>query len=147
MFLSYSRVDLKLFVHYRDTKALLKTELQDQDIVFTTYGTLMSEFLSKAHSPLVETKWLRICLDEGHIIKNYRAKTAKAVANLDTERKWIISGTPIQNNLNELWSLLAYLGVEPYASDRKLFKEHIDYPIKRNHAFAMQVISSLYQSL
>ena len=48
------------------------------------------------------------------MIKNNRSKTFKAASRLDTRRKWIISGTPIQNNLKELWSLLNWLNEPEY---------------------------------
>lgn len=99
----------------------------------------MTEFNAQTHSPLLATKWLRVCLDEGHFIKNFRAKTSKAAVNLDAERKWIISGTPIQNNLNELWSLLYFLNMEPYASSNSLFKQQIENPIKYGHPNAVEV--------
>ena len=72
---------------------------------------------------------MRVCLDEGHNIKNHLAKTAKAAARLDTKRKWIISGTPIQNNLVELWALLQWLGETKYGLDRKVYNYEIIRPI------------------
>lgn len=125
------RVDLSIFVHHGQSKAMLGKDLEDQDIVLTTYGTLQSELNDKMHGPLLRAKWLRVCLDEGHFIKNHRAKTAKAAANLDTKRKWIISGTPIQNNLTELWSLLAWLEEPTYGCNRPAFKHDIEYPVKQ----------------
>ena len=124
-------VNLKLFVHHGSCKSFLSTELQDQDIVLTTYGTLQSE-LSENHGmgPLLKAKWLRVVLDEGHNIKNYNSKTAKAASWLDTDRKWIVSGTPIQNNLHELWSLLAWLEEPTYGMDRPRFKHEIETPVK-----------------
>ena len=70
-------------------------------------------------------RWLRVVLDEGHTIKNHLSKCHKAAAELDTQRKWLVSGTPIQNNLKELWSLLKFLEYEPYTSFRKLFREQV----------------------
>ena len=64
-----------------------------------------------------------MCLDEGHGIKNSNTKAAKAAGMLMAERRWIISGTPIQNNLGELWSLLLWLKFEPYASSRNTFAD------------------------
>ena len=66
----------------------------------------------------------------GHYIKNHLSRTHKAAAQLDTRRKWIISGTPIQNNLKELWSLLKWMEYEPYASHRPLFRDQIEQPVK-----------------
>ena len=81
-----------------------------QDIVLTTYGTLAAELnpALAVEPPLLATKWLRVCLDEGHQIKNHRTKQAKAAAALDTERRWIISETPIQvrsTTANPNWNM------------------------------------------
>ena len=87
------RVDLKIFVHHGQSKAMIGKELEDQDVVLTTYGTLAAEYGEfVSHAPLLRAKWLRVCLDEGHGIKNHRAKVAKAAAQLITDRKWVISG-------------------------------------------------------
>jgi SNF2 family DNA or RNA helicase len=104
--------------------------LQDHDIVLTTYGTLQAEFNTEKFGPLLRAKWLRVCLDEGHFIKNHLAKTSKAACNLDTKRKWIISGTPIQNNLTELWALLFWLEEPKFGEDRPKFKHEIELPVK-----------------
>lgn len=141
------RVELKVFVHHGTSRALIGKELEDQDIVLTTYGTLMAEFNNEVHSPLLRAKWLRVCLDEGHMIKNSRAKTAKAAANLDTHRKWIISGTPIQNNLTELWSLLFWLDLEPYAGSKPLFKQHIELPVKHGDPRGVERLQTLIEAV
>jgi SNF2 family DNA or RNA helicase len=124
----------------------VSSELQDQDIVFTTYGTLSAEFNGSGHSPLLATKWLRVCLDEGHFVKNYRTKSSKAAGTLDTLRKWLISGTPIQNNLGEFWSLLNFLNLEPYVGNRNLFKHQIENPIKHGHPHGIKVREVITES-
>ena len=96
----------------------------------TTYGTLQHEFNETNLGPLLRAKWLRVVLDEGHFIKNHLAKTSKAAANLNTKRKWIVSGTPIQNNLTELWSLLSWLDEPMYGEDRPRYKHEIETPVK-----------------
>ena len=90
------RVNLKIYVHHGQNRALIARELEDQDIVFTTYGTLMWEF-NDMSNPLMKAKWLRVCLDEGHMVKNHRSKTSKAAYELNTERRWIVSGEPLRN--------------------------------------------------
>jgi SNF2 family DNA or RNA helicase len=60
-----SSVNLDVFVHHGQSKALIPMELQEKDIVLTTYGTLMSEFKDNP-GPLLRAKWLRVVLDEGH---------------------------------------------------------------------------------
>ena len=71
-------VNLKVAVHYGQCKALLGTELEDNDIVLTTYGTVGAEYRSYDSGPLLRAKWLRVVLDEGHFIKNHNSQTAKA---------------------------------------------------------------------
>ena len=93
-------VNLKVAVHYGQCKALLGTELEDNDIVLTTYGTVGAEYRSYDSGPLLRAKWLRVVLDEGHFIKNHNSQTAKACYELNTRRKWIVSG-----NVNEFLQL------------------------------------------
>ena len=62
-------VNLDIFVHHGQSKSLIALELQEKDIVLTTYGTLMAEFKEENHGPLLRAKWLRVVLDEGHQVK------------------------------------------------------------------------------
>ena len=81
------------------------------------------------------------------MIKNPNSRTHKACYELNTRRKWIISGTPIQNNLTELWALLKWLEVEPYASHRTLFKRQIESAIKHGHPNGIQRLQTLMQAI
>ena len=120
-------VNIKVKVHHGATKALTGADLETFDIVITTYGVLASEFGSDTLSPLLRAKWLRVVLDEGHMIKNSQTKTTKAALSLDTLRKWIVTGTPIQNNLLEFWSMINWLKFGAYAGKSNLrhFKRDI----------------------
>ncbi|KAJ6260591.1 DNA repair and recombination protein RAD26 [Drechslerella dactyloides] len=78
---------------------------------------------------LLDTEWECVVLDEGHRIRNPEAKITMAAKQLRSPTRFILSGTPIQNNLKELWSLFDFvypgkLGV--YG----VFNEHIATPIK-----------------
>ena len=141
------KVNLKIDVHHGQCKALLGTELQDTDLVFSTYGTLQAEYGSYQPGPLLRAKWLRVILDEGHFIKNHNSQTAKACYELDTRRKWIISGTPIQNNLTELWALLKWLEFEPYASHRALYKRQIENAVKHGHPHGFQRLQTIMTAI
>ncbi len=74
------------------------------DLVLTTYGTLRRD-----------VHWLKDCdfdyviLDESQSVKNAGAQTAKAVRLLRSEHRLALSGTPIENHLGELWSLMEFL--------------------------------------
>ncbi|KAK6345289.1 hypothetical protein TWF718_007212 [Orbilia javanica] len=85
--------------------------------------------LSTYHKLLLDTDWECVVLDEGHKIRNPDAKITVAAKQLRSSTRFILSGTPIQNNLRELWSLFDFvypgkLGIY------QVFNEHIAIPIK-----------------
>lgn len=61
------------------------------------------------HSSFKRRKWRYMILDEAHNIKNFRSTRWKALLNFNTENRLLLTGTPLQNNLMELWSLLYFL--------------------------------------
>jgi len=123
-------VDIKVKIHHGQDKASSGADLENNDVVMTTYGTLAAEFNSNTASPLFRARWLRVVLDEGHLIKNHRTKAAKGALQLDTTRRWVVTGTPIQNNLMELWSQVNWLDFGMYAGQQKAFREQIEKPCK-----------------
>ncbi|XP_008229965.1 PREDICTED: DNA repair protein RAD16 [Prunus mume] len=70
---------------------------------------------SRAKSVLHAVKWNRIILDEAHYIKSRRCNTARAVLALESSYKWALSGTPLQNRVGELYSLVRFLQLVPYS--------------------------------
>ena len=145
-------VSIKLRIHHGATKALTGADLETYDIVITTYGTLASEFgvdNQYNHSPLLRAKWLRVVLDEGHFIKNHNSKTAKAALSLDTLRRWIVTGTPIQNNLMEFWSLINWLNFGVYAGKGNMrhFKTDIVRPCKNGDPRGFERLQILIDSV
>ncbi|CEG45528.1 Nucleotide excision repair protein RAD16 [Plasmopara halstedii] len=70
---------------------------------------------TKGKSPLHQIKWTRIVLDEAHYIKDRNCNTARGVFELKSTYKWCLSGTPLQNRIGELFSLVRFLQVKKYA--------------------------------
>jgi len=98
---------------------------------------------------LLRAKWLRVVLDEGHFIKNHRSKTCKAALNLDCLRRWVVTGTPIQNNLLEFWSLINWLNFGYYAgkSNLRYYKNDIERPCKNGNPRGFERLQVLIDSI
>lgn len=94
------------------------------DVVLTTYGIVSSEAprfgsdgkLAKDGGPLFDVEWRRVILDEAHSIKNKTTKSAKACFQLCAERKWCLTGSPVQNEVSDCQPLLRFLQVHPWSS-------------------------------
>ncbi|XP_061598880.1 helicase-like transcription factor [Cololabis saira] len=107
-----ANVKLNIYLYYGSERNRNKKFLSSQDVVITTYNVLSADFGNK--SPLHGINWLRVVLDEGHVVRNPNAQMSKAVLELKAQRRWILSGTPIQNSVKDLWMLLAFLRVKPF---------------------------------
>ncbi|KAF7144524.1 hypothetical protein RHSIM_Rhsim04G0113800 [Rhododendron simsii] len=104
---------LKVYMYYGE-RTSDEEELQKYDIVLTTYSTLASEE-NWPDSPMKKIEWWRIILDEAHVIKNVNAQQSRAVTSLNAKRRWVVTGTPIQNGSVDLFSLMAFLRFEPFS--------------------------------
>ncbi|XP_011210299.2 TATA-binding protein-associated factor 172 [Bactrocera dorsalis] len=82
----------------------LRCQIGACNLVVASYDTVRKDidFFSTIH-------WNYCVLDEGHIIKNGKTKSSKAIKTLKAKHRLILSGTPIQNNVLELWSLFDFL--------------------------------------
>ncbi|KAH6894322.1 SNF2 family N-terminal domain-containing protein [Thelonectria olida] len=126
---------LKVCVHHGPQRSKRHEDLVLYDVVITTYQILVSEHGNSSEAengPKVGcfgAHWWRVVLDEAHTIKNRNAKATKACCALRAEYRWCLSGTPMQNNLDELQSLVKFLRIRPY-DDLKEWKAHIDLPMK-----------------
>lgn len=83
-------------------------------VVLTTYGMVSSEHKSKQSGGLFSVKFDRIVLDEAHNIKNRNTQAAKSCFDLKASRRWALTGTPVVNRLEDLYSLIRYIGLEPW---------------------------------
>ncbi|KAI6115452.1 SNF2 family N-terminal domain-containing protein, partial [Pisolithus croceorrhizus] len=64
-------------------------------------------------SALFCMKWWRIILDEAHLIRNWAAKSMEACFNMVGKYRWCFTGTPIQNWVEDLYSMFKFLNVKP----------------------------------
>lgn len=66
------------------------------------------------NSPLMKIRWNRIILDEGHTMKNPKCSTALAVSRLTANNRWVVTGTPVHNDLLDLYGLIRFLRCAPF---------------------------------
>ncbi|CAE7895555.1 RAD5B [Symbiodinium microadriaticum] len=88
-------------------------QLRNTGIVLTTYNTLASQ---PQDSSLFQVYWRRIILDEAHSIKNRCSRQAQAAFQLRGFCRWCVTGTPLQNSVEELYSTVRFLRVEPWCA-------------------------------
>ncbi|WP_425504941.1 DEAD/DEAH box helicase [Puniceicoccus vermicola] len=100
---------LKLFVAHRSDSAVEDpnapdfAEVEAADLVITTYGTL-----PRLRWP-TERMWGWIILDEAQAIKNHGTRQSRAVRKLQSEARFALTGTPVENHLGDLWSIFDFL--------------------------------------
>ncbi|WP_291530161.1 DEAD/DEAH box helicase [Bacteroides sp. UBA939] len=97
------------------------------DIVLSTYGLLVSEA-----EALTEKEWNIVCLDEAHTIKNRETKTSACAMKLKSSNRLILTGTPIQNHLGELWNLFQFINPGLLGSYEQ-FQQKFILPIEQEH--------------
>ncbi|RDL37169.1 uncharacterized protein BP5553_04602 [Venustampulla echinocandica] len=126
---------LRVVVHHGAQRTKRFQDLKKYDVVITTYQILVSEFGGSSDDEngiqvgCFGLHWYRVILDEAHTIKNRNAKATQACYALRSEYRWCLTGTPMQNNLDELQSLIKFLRIKPY-DDLREFKDQIDRPMK-----------------
>ncbi|KAI1477417.1 SNF2 family N-terminal domain-containing protein [Daldinia eschscholtzii] len=96
------------------------------DVVLTTYATLAADYADQGI--LHQMEWFRVVLDEAHVIKNSNTRQFRASASLCTKRRWCLTGTPIQNKLEDLASLAQFLRL-PNTETKAAFQKHILSPL------------------
>ncbi|RDW75060.1 DNA repair protein-1 [Coleophoma cylindrospora] len=126
---------LSVCVHHGPQRTKRFADLKKYDVVITTYQILVSEWGSSSDGDnglkvgCFGLHWYRVILDEAHTIKNRNAKATQACYALRSEYRWCLTGTPMQNNLDELQSLIKFLRIKPY-DDLREWKDQIDRPMK-----------------
>ncbi|XP_006895634.1 PREDICTED: helicase-like transcription factor [Elephantulus edwardii] len=141
-----SEVHLNFYVYYGSDRVRDPALLSKQDIVLTTYNILTHDYGTKGDSPLHSIKWLRVILDEGHAIRNPNAQQTKAVLDLEAVRRWVLTGTPIQNSLKDLWSLLSFLKLKPFL-DREWWHRTIQRPVTMGDEGGLRRLQSLIKKI
>ncbi|KIN04281.1 hypothetical protein OIDMADRAFT_102549 [Oidiodendron maius Zn] len=123
------------------------------NIVITSYGVILSEFNQVAArngdrgSGIFSLNFFRVILDEAHYIKNRMAKSSKACYEIEAEHRWALTGTPIVNRLEDLFSLVRFLKVEPW-NNFSFWKTFITVPFEsKDFMRALDVVQTVLEPL
>ncbi len=117
--------ELKLLVlHGSDRKAYFH-EIPDHDLIVTTYP-----LIHRDHDVLFKHAFDLAILDEAQAVKNPTSNAAKRIRQIDARQRIAVTGTPIENNLQELWALYDWL-IPGLLGDARSFKEHFRTPIEK----------------
>lgn len=120
-------------------------DMDQYDVVITTYGVVASEYSTGGKSKLFSTNWHRIVLDEGHIIKNHSTIQSIACSKLESKCRWILTGTPLQNSLDDLYGLVNFLRLEPWCN-YSWWSKIISKPYDRGeHSSVFKIVRAILQ--
>lgn len=139
------QAQLKVAVHHGVGRDMDPEFLAEYDVVITTYGTLRSEHRHSQTDGLFGVVWWRVVLDEAQNIKDQKAQRSLAVFNLKAKHRWALSGTPIQNQVQELFSYFRFLQYHPFntqAAFRQYMRNIEDLP---NPTHALERLREMLQ--
>ena len=114
------------------------------NIVITTYETVVSKMKSGS-SDLRRCSWFRVVLDEGHIIRNSSTQTFQFLNMLDAQRRWVLTGTPVQNSLQDLFSLTKFLRFAPF-DEQTTINKHILRPLQQKDRKGLENLRLVMQA-
>ena len=120
--------DFRVLVHHGGNRLegdAFARAIQDHDLIITSYGTARRDI-----EVLLQTYWSDLILDEAQNIKNPSAKQSQAVRRLRAYNRVALTGTPVENHLTELWSVLEFLN-PGYLGTHERFRQQFMIPIER----------------
>ena len=126
--------DLKRVIVYGTRRENIFRKIADADIVITTYALLRRDL-----EEMEKHEFNTVILDEAQNIKNPNTITARAVRRINARMRLCLSGTPIENNLFELWSLFEFL-MPGFLGSQHAFQRGIVKPIKDGDAETLEYL-------
>jgi len=119
---------LKVLVHHginRKNKEEFLSNALEYDLIITTYGLAYRD-----EDKLIQIEWNGVVLDEAQKIKNYYTKQSQAIRKLKANYRVVLTGTPVENRLSELWSIMEFLN-PGYLGSATVFHKKFALPIER----------------
>ena len=109
------------YVGSKDQRARTDLKRDSIDVVVTSYEILMKDF-----ARFFKIEWKYLTIDEGHRLKNFQSILLRYLKKLNVGNRLLLTGTPLQNNLRELWSLLNFILPEIF-HDLELFESWFSF--------------------
>jgi len=135
--------DLKVLMHHGLARLFgqsFREEAERSDVVVTTYALAQRD-----EEELASVSWSHIVLDEAQSIKNQSARQTQSIKRLKARHKIALTGTPVENRLSELWSIMDFLN-PGYLGSFDSFRRDFVLPIEKyNSKSRSQVLRSLIQ--
>ena len=139
---------LKVIKHHGQRRERSAAVIANADIVLTTYHTLGAE-MTAGVSPIHDIVWYRTVLDEAHIIRHRQTTFYQTCLKLSAANRWCLTGTPIQNTLDDIGALFSFIRVQPFDTIGT-FRSYITLPFDESRArrnLAAERLSKLLDSL
>ena len=134
---------LKTLIYHGDKRphgSLFSKAVAAVNLVITSYALVQRDL-----KDLKRVEWQGVVLDEAQNIKNPEAKQSQAVRNIDAQFRIALTGTPVENRLSELWSILDFLN-PGYLGPRNFFQRRFATPIERyGDTASLKTLRSLVQ--
>ncbi|GGH36464.1 DEAD/DEAH box helicase [Paenibacillus segetis] len=121
---------LRVMLHYgsgRSNEEAFQEEIRQADVILTSYATATLD-----QELLKEFTWDSLCLDEAQNIKNAQTKQSAAVRSFPAKHRIVLTGTPIENRLSELWSLYDFMN-PGYLGSARAFNTRFIQAIEKDH--------------
>lgn len=90
----------------------------------------------------MQIHWKRVILDEAHIVRNHKSQASQAVCGFVANKRWALTGTPIQNKEMDLYSILKFLKCSPF-NDLRVWKRWVDNRNAAGHQRLATIMKTL----
>lgn len=132
--------DMKVLIVDKDSekRKRLIEESKDYDVVITSYSMLQKDFREYLDNGI---EFNYMVLDEAHYVKNMKTLSAKAVRVVPSQRKVLLTGTPLENNLEELYGTFD-LVMPGYLGTKLDFRRDFVSKIERNNMIALEILQA-----
>nr|CAB3267348.1 transcription termination factor 2-like [Phallusia mammillata] len=145
---------LTIHLYHGNSREKDSSKLSAFDVVITTYDLVRRSYAKskptgsenvkptkgKVGGVLFQVEWRRIILDEAHQIRNYKSQTSESVCALSAKSRWAMSGTPVQNQEADMYSMIKFLHCQPF-NEYKLWKNQVDNKTQRGQQRMKTIVS------